>query len=166
MLAILLASTAAAFAGAGVPGSSLVTTLIVLDAIGSLARRRRHRARRRGGSAARHVSFLVNTMSNLSEQAGSRRVSESATPAQQAFQRRSCNLHRDICSPPRALKPDNDSACVVSRCLFPMIAPTRPDHDAEHRMWRSLEITTRLAGKLRITRMARIACRERFVPFA
>ena len=34
MLAIVLASTAAAFAGAGVPGSSLVTTLIVLDAIG------------------------------------------------------------------------------------------------------------------------------------
>ena len=34
LLAIVLASTAAAFAGAGVPGSSLVTTLIVLDAIG------------------------------------------------------------------------------------------------------------------------------------
>jgi Na+/H+-dicarboxylate symporter len=34
MLATVLASTAAAFAGAGVPGSSLVTTLIVLDAIG------------------------------------------------------------------------------------------------------------------------------------
>jgi Na+/H+-dicarboxylate symporter len=33
-LAIVLASTAAAFAGAGVPGSSLVTTLIVLNAIG------------------------------------------------------------------------------------------------------------------------------------
>ena len=34
MLIIVLASTAAAFAGAGVPGSSLVTTLIVLNAIG------------------------------------------------------------------------------------------------------------------------------------
>lgn len=34
MLTIVLASTAAAFAGAGVPGSSLVTTLIVLNAIG------------------------------------------------------------------------------------------------------------------------------------
>jgi Na+/H+-dicarboxylate symporter len=33
-LTIILASTAAAFAGAGVPGSSLVTTLIVLNAIG------------------------------------------------------------------------------------------------------------------------------------
>jgi Na+/H+-dicarboxylate symporter len=33
-LTIVLASTAAAFAGAGVPGSSLVTTLIVLNAIG------------------------------------------------------------------------------------------------------------------------------------
>lgn len=33
-LSIVLASTAAAFAGAGVPGSSLVTTLIVLNAIG------------------------------------------------------------------------------------------------------------------------------------
>ena len=30
----MLASTAAAFAGAGVPGSSLVTTLIVLNAMG------------------------------------------------------------------------------------------------------------------------------------
>jgi Na+/H+-dicarboxylate symporter len=34
MVTILLASTAAAFAGAGVPGSSLVTTLIVLNAVG------------------------------------------------------------------------------------------------------------------------------------
>jgi DAACS family dicarboxylate/amino acid:cation (Na+ or H+) symporter len=34
LIAIVLASTAAAFAGAGVPGSSLVTTLIVLNAIG------------------------------------------------------------------------------------------------------------------------------------
>jgi Na+/H+-dicarboxylate symporter len=34
LLTILLASTAAAFAGAGVPGSSLVTTLIVLNAVG------------------------------------------------------------------------------------------------------------------------------------
>jgi Na+/H+-dicarboxylate symporter len=33
-LAIIAASTAAAFAGAGVPGSSLVTTLIVLNAVG------------------------------------------------------------------------------------------------------------------------------------
>jgi Na+/H+-dicarboxylate symporter len=33
-LTIVLASTVAAFAGAGVPGSSLVTTLIVLNAIG------------------------------------------------------------------------------------------------------------------------------------
>ena len=33
-LSIVLASTAAAFAGAGIPGSSLVTTLIVLNAIG------------------------------------------------------------------------------------------------------------------------------------
>lgn len=33
-LSIVLAATAAAFAGAGVPGSSLVTTLIVLNAIG------------------------------------------------------------------------------------------------------------------------------------
>jgi len=33
-LAIILAATVAAFAGAGVPGSSLVTTLIVLNAIG------------------------------------------------------------------------------------------------------------------------------------
>jgi Na+/H+-dicarboxylate symporter len=33
-LSIILASTAAAFAGAGIPGSSLVTTLIVLNAIG------------------------------------------------------------------------------------------------------------------------------------
>jgi len=33
-LTIVLASTAAAFAGAGVPGSSLVTTLIVLNAVG------------------------------------------------------------------------------------------------------------------------------------
>ena len=33
-LTIVLASTAAAFAGAGVPGSSLITTLIVLNAIG------------------------------------------------------------------------------------------------------------------------------------
>jgi Na+/H+-dicarboxylate symporter len=34
LLTIVLVSTAAAFSGAGVPGSSLVTTLIVLDAIG------------------------------------------------------------------------------------------------------------------------------------
>lgn len=34
MMTIALTSTAAAFAGAGVPGSSLVTTLIVLNAIG------------------------------------------------------------------------------------------------------------------------------------
>jgi Na+/H+-dicarboxylate symporter len=34
LLTIWLASTAAAFAGAGVPGSSLVTTLIVLNAVG------------------------------------------------------------------------------------------------------------------------------------
>ncbi|MBI4499597.1 MAG: dicarboxylate/amino acid:cation symporter [Gemmatimonadetes bacterium] len=34
LLTILLASTAAAFAGAGVPGSSLVTTLVVLNAVG------------------------------------------------------------------------------------------------------------------------------------
>src|SRR5581483_11702468 len=33
-IAIVAASTAAAFAGAGVPGSSLVTTLIVLNAVG------------------------------------------------------------------------------------------------------------------------------------
>jgi proton glutamate symport protein len=33
-LTILLTSTLAAFAGTGVPGSSLVTTLIVLNAIG------------------------------------------------------------------------------------------------------------------------------------
>jgi Na+/H+-dicarboxylate symporter len=33
-IAIVAASTVAAFAGAGVPGSSLVTTLIVLNAIG------------------------------------------------------------------------------------------------------------------------------------
>src|SRR4029078_7626791 len=33
-LTIVLASTAAAFAGAGVPGSSLITTLIVLNAMG------------------------------------------------------------------------------------------------------------------------------------
>ncbi len=33
-LTIVLASTAAAFAGAGVPGSSLITTLIVLNAVG------------------------------------------------------------------------------------------------------------------------------------
>jgi Na+/H+-dicarboxylate symporter len=66
MLAIVLASTAAAFAGAGVPGSSLVTTLIVLDAIGL------------GAHAAAGIALvaaidrpldmcrsLVNTMSNL-----------------------------------------------------------------------------------------------------
>ena len=66
MLAIVLASTAAAFAGAGVPGSSLVTTLIVLDAIGL------------GSHAAAGIALvaavdrpldmcrsLVNTMSNL-----------------------------------------------------------------------------------------------------
>jgi Na+/H+-dicarboxylate symporter len=66
MLAIVLASTAAAFAGAGVPGSSLVTTLIVLDAIGL------------GTHAAAGIALvaavdrpldmcrsLVNTMSNL-----------------------------------------------------------------------------------------------------
>jgi proton glutamate symport protein len=66
MLAIVLASTAAAFAGAGVPGSSLVTTLIVLDAIGI------------GPYAAAGIALvasidrpldmcrsLVNTMSNL-----------------------------------------------------------------------------------------------------
>jgi len=34
MLTIVLMATVAAFAGAGVPGSSLVTTLIVLNAIG------------------------------------------------------------------------------------------------------------------------------------
>jgi Na+/H+-dicarboxylate symporter len=34
LIAIVAASTAAAFAGAGVPGSSLVTTLIVLNAVG------------------------------------------------------------------------------------------------------------------------------------
>ena len=34
MLTIVVMSTIAAFAGAGVPGSSLVTTLIVLNAIG------------------------------------------------------------------------------------------------------------------------------------
>jgi Na+/H+-dicarboxylate symporter len=66
MLAIVLASTAAAFAGAGVPGSSLVTTLIVLDAIGL------------GTHAAAGIALvasidrpldmcrsLVNTLSNL-----------------------------------------------------------------------------------------------------
>ena len=66
MLAIVLASTAAAFAGAGVPGSSLVTTLIVLDAIGL------------GAHAAAAIALvaaidrpldmcrsLVNTLSNL-----------------------------------------------------------------------------------------------------
>ena len=66
MLAIVLASTAAAFAGAGVPGSSLVTTLIVLDAIGL------------GSHAAAGIALvaavdrpldmcrsLVNTLSNL-----------------------------------------------------------------------------------------------------
>jgi Na+/H+-dicarboxylate symporter len=34
MIAIIVMSTVAAFAGTGVPGSSLVTTLIVLDGIG------------------------------------------------------------------------------------------------------------------------------------
>ena len=66
MLTVVLASTAAAFAGAGVPGSSLVTTLIVLDAIGL------------GSHAAAGIALvaavdrpldmcrsLVNTMSNL-----------------------------------------------------------------------------------------------------
>jgi Na+/H+-dicarboxylate symporter len=66
MLGIVLASTAAAFAGAGVPGSSLVTTLIVLDAIGL------------GTHAAAGIALvasidrpldmcrsLVNTLSNL-----------------------------------------------------------------------------------------------------
>ena len=66
MLAIVLAATAAAFAGAGVPGSSLVTTLIVLDVIGL------------GAHAAAGIALvaaidrpldmcrsLVNTMSNL-----------------------------------------------------------------------------------------------------
>lgn len=66
MLAIVLAATAAAFAGAGVPGSSLVTTLIVLDAIGL------------GAHAAAGIALvasidrpldmcrsLVNTLSNL-----------------------------------------------------------------------------------------------------
>ena len=49
---IVLTSTVAAFAGAGVPGSSLVTTLIVLNAIGlGPRRRRRHRARRRQSTA-------------------------------------------------------------------------------------------------------------------
>jgi Na+/H+-dicarboxylate symporter len=66
MLAIVLSATAAAFAGAGVPGSSLVTTLIVLDAIGL------------GAHAAAGIALvasidrpldmcrsLVNTLSNL-----------------------------------------------------------------------------------------------------
>ena len=80
MLAIVLASTAAAFAGAGVPGSSLVTTLIVLDAIGL------------GAHAAAGIALvasidrpldmcrsLVNTLSNLVgaawiDRAGARRA--------------------------------------------------------------------------------------------
>jgi Na+/H+-dicarboxylate symporter len=79
MLAIVLASTAAAFAGAGVPGSSLVTTLIVLDAIGL------------GSHAAAGIALvaavdrpldmcrsLVNTMSNL---VGSMWIARSEAPA-------------------------------------------------------------------------------------
>jgi Na+/H+-dicarboxylate symporter len=78
-LAIVLASTAAAFAGAGVPGSSLVTTLIVLDAIGL------------GSHAAAGIALvaavdrpldmcrsLVNTMSNL---VGSMWIARSEAPA-------------------------------------------------------------------------------------
>jgi len=62
----VVASTAAAFAGAGVPGSSLATTLIVLNAIGL------------GSNAAAGIALVagidrpldmcrttVNTMSNL-----------------------------------------------------------------------------------------------------
>ena len=56
LLTIVLTTIVASSAGAGVPGSSLVTTLIVLNAIGlGRERRRRHRARRRHRSAARHV---------------------------------------------------------------------------------------------------------------
>jgi homoaconitase/3-isopropylmalate dehydratase large subunit len=58
MATIVLMSTVAAFAGAGVPGSSLITTLIVLNAIGLGPRAAGgDRARHRGGSSARHVSF-------------------------------------------------------------------------------------------------------------
>ena len=79
MLATVLASTAAAFAGAGVPGSSLVTTLIVLDAIGL------------GSHAAAGIALvaavdrpldmcrsLVNTTSNI---VGSIWVSRTQAPA-------------------------------------------------------------------------------------
>ena len=79
MLAVVLASTAAAFAGAGVPGSSLVTTLIVLDAIGL------------GSHAAAGIALvaavdrpldmcrsLVNTASNL---VGSMWISRTEFPA-------------------------------------------------------------------------------------
>jgi Na+/H+-dicarboxylate symporter len=66
IVSIILASTLAAFAGAGVPGSSLVTTMIVLNAIGL------------GADAALGIALvtgvdrpldmcrtMVNTMSNL-----------------------------------------------------------------------------------------------------
>jgi len=79
MLATVLASTAAAFAGAGVPGSSLVTTLIVLDAIGL------------GSHAAAGIALvaavdrpldmcrsLVNTTSNI---VGSIWISRTQAPA-------------------------------------------------------------------------------------
>lgn len=81
MLAIALAATAAAFAGAGVPGSSLVTTLIVLDAIGL------------GSHAAAGIALvasidrpldmcrsLVNTLSNLIGAAWIQRASAVTQP--------------------------------------------------------------------------------------
>jgi Na+/H+-dicarboxylate symporter len=56
ILTILLTTIVASSAGAGVPGSSLVTTMIVLNAIG-LGRERvgGHRTRRGHRSAAGHV---------------------------------------------------------------------------------------------------------------
>jgi len=100
-------------------GSSLVTTLIVLDAIGlGSQRRRRHRARRRGGSALDMCRSLVNTMaisSGASWIAQSQRI---ATRASKRSQRRSCNL------PPRhllraeAAETDTTRRGVVSRCYF------------------------------------------------
>jgi Na+/H+-dicarboxylate symporter len=86
LLAIVAASTVAAFAGAGVPGSSLVTTLIVLNAIGL------------GPQAAAGIALVaavdrpldmcrtaVNTLGNLIGAAyvarGAVTVSDVATPA-------------------------------------------------------------------------------------
>ena len=76
MLTIVLMATVAAFAGAGVPGSSLVTTLIVLDAIGL------------GPHAPRGIALVaavdrpldmcrttVNTIGNSSARRGSRGAS-------------------------------------------------------------------------------------------